>query len=182
MRLIISLLFLAAIAQDAHAQTSRPSIPVLVPSGSGWRFHGENFVLANDLALDRRTGKTWARCNYGQTWDRDLQSCAGTPKWLTQRQALAELQSSPDGWRLPSADELLSVIKGACPPLDPPQLRPVVFPGLLPRLYISTTRTQRGDRALAVDGCFADRPIDTSNEQVGHLLLVRDTAPAAGPK
>ena len=86
---------------------------------------------------------------------------------------MAELEGS-GGWRVPTAGELLAVLRGACPYLNQPQLRPIVFPGLMNRLYVSADRHPRSGRPLAVPGCFAERPIDTSQEQPGLLLLVRD--------
>ncbi len=174
MKRLASILFVVAMAPTALAQAIQPSIEVVPLNPSVG--HARYFEVNDGEAFDKRTGKTWMRCNHGQTWDTTAQGCSGSPLFLTQESAFAEPKVS-GGWRMPTADELLAVLRGACPYLNQPQLKPVVFPGLMNRFYVSSTKHARSGRPLAVNGCFAERPIDTSPEQQGLLLLVRDSAP-----
>ena len=146
---------------------------VLAP-GTQWSVHARNFVLFGDEALDKRTAKAWKRCSYGQSWDTNLRNCSGEGKLLTQAEAQQLVQGQLEGWRLPTAIELLSAIKDACPPFTRPELKPVIFPSLKQRFFLSAEKQTKTNRPLAVSGCFAERPIATGEQETGFLLLVRD--------
>jgi hypothetical protein len=115
--------------------------------------------LANGAVLDLETGLVWARCLLGQTWDD-----RGTPAdylddtcepdmnlplypWSAALQAAQTANSAPlylglEGWRVPSAKELASLVEPAC---TPPPWNPRVFGGSS-YCYWSSTPSGEGDR------------------------------------
>ncbi|MBS4097971.1 MAG: DUF1566 domain-containing protein [Sulfuricella sp.] len=70
-----------------------------------------NFVARSDgTVTDTRTGLMWMRCALGQTWDGT--ACAGEAKGCSWGEAMALRHSFAgyDDWRLPSIDELKSIV------------------------------------------------------------------------
>lgn len=63
---------------------------------------------------DTKTNLIWQRCNIGQTWDKNAQSCKGTSKILTWQTALSETNKLSNGNRLPNIKELQSIIEYKC--------------------------------------------------------------------
>ncbi len=90
--------------------------------------------------LDKETGLVWQRCSLGQTW-RDGQGCTGTVSAATWKQAVRE---AGRGWRLPTRDELLSLVSKACAP----SINPDAFPGLDP-LQLWYWSSEQTDKDLA---------------------------------
>ncbi len=87
--------------------------------------------------LDKESGLTWQRCSVGQTW-RDGQGCSGTVQELNWRDAGRQ---SGGGWRLPTREELETLVSKACSP----SINPDAFPNVDPvRLwYWSSSQTDR---------------------------------------
>lgn len=88
------------------AAGSTPSLPT------------NDFVLnENDgTASHKRTGLTWQRCSAGQSWNKQASRCDGDVKRLTYSEALRVEQGllnsdRTNRWRLPSREELLSIIE-----------------------------------------------------------------------
>ena len=81
----------------------------------------ERFLLRPDgTALDRQTGLSWQRCPLGTTLEDDrCIPIPGDPQTLTWNQAVAAARSLDEGpgfaghrdWRLPSQNELLSIVE-----------------------------------------------------------------------
>ena len=87
------------------------------------------YILKGGLAFDKKTKLTWQRCSVGQSWQ-DGKGCIGTVQGLTLLQA--ELLET-DGWRLPTIDELETLVDPSC---DHPAINQEVFPGMdVQRLY-----------------------------------------------
>ncbi len=84
-------------------------------------------VPQGEVVYDRKTDLTWQRCTYGQRWT-EGKGCAGESKRVTFDEAKA-LESA--GWRVPTLDELKSiVVKGVKPTIDAaafPDTPPVYF-------------------------------------------------------
>ncbi len=102
------------------------------------------FVLnADGTATDGTTGLTWKRCSEGQTWDGS--TCTGDAAHHDWREAMALGQQSDEGgWRLPTLDELASIVDKAC---SEPSVDPGVFPATPSGVFWSSTPDENGDYA-----------------------------------
>lgn len=81
------------------------------------------YLLRGGTVFDTRTQLTWQRCSVGQAWQ-DSKGCVGAVQGLTLLQAqLLE----KDGWRLPTIDELKSLVARNC---THPAINEQVFPGM----------------------------------------------------
>lgn len=68
------------------------------------------------LVRDVRTQLTWQRCSVGITWSA-AQGCAdGEPAMLNLEDARAAAHEAGTGWRLPTLDELGSLVIPGCTP------------------------------------------------------------------
>lgn len=87
--------------------------------------------------LDKQTGLTWQRCSLGQAWQ-DGEGCTGQVQEFTWAEARKQAGGA---WRLPTRDELSSLVSMACTP----SINPDAFPNLDPlRLwYWSGTQTDK---------------------------------------
>lgn len=88
------------------------------------------WVIDGPVAYDRKTALTWQRCSVGQTWQAPG-TCAGEAERVTFDEAL---KRQADGWRVPTLDELRSIlVRDRKPTIDL-----AIFPGALPVYYWST--------------------------------------------
>lgn len=87
--------------------------------------------------LDKETGLTWQRCSVGQTWQ-EGQGCTGAVEQFDWKDARRQ---AGRGWRLPTREELSTLISRACSP----SINPEAFPGVDPvnLWYWSSTQTDR---------------------------------------
>ena len=69
-----------------------------------YRLVGSDCSIVADLV----TGLEWQRCSVGQTWNASTQSCNGVSNGFTWDEALT--QTAPGGFRLPTIEELRSLI------------------------------------------------------------------------
>lgn len=75
----------------------------------------EEWELAGPLAYNPRTDLTWQRCAVGQSFD-GANACRGEAVRLSFDEALT---TGRDGWRMPTLDELRSlVVPGRVPTID----------------------------------------------------------------
>lgn len=65
---------------------------------------------------DTVTGLIWQRCSIGQVWDNQQQLCVGKPTVLSWQQALIQTKNLGNGYRLPTINELHSLIDKSCSP------------------------------------------------------------------
>ena len=86
---------------------------------------GSRFLLKGELAFDSKTKLTWQRCGFGQHYKDGR--CLGTLKLVTHTEAKQAALKAGKGWRVPSLDELASLIEKRC---LAPMLNQVVFPGV----------------------------------------------------
>lgn len=95
----VSITLALAIASGA-VQSSCPRVPT-----------SQRYVINGIEVTDRTTGLTWARCSAGQAWDG--KTCAGAARTFTRDEADAYVKGLA-GWRLPTTDELTSILERGC--------------------------------------------------------------------
>lgn len=83
------------------------------------------FVLSGEEAYDKRTHLTWARCSVGTRWHESHHQCTGSVMLLSPDEGRAYAQKLGRGWRVPSIDELASIIEPSC---REPAINTVIFP------------------------------------------------------
>jgi hypothetical protein len=144
------------------------------------------YVIAGATVYDKETGLTWARCSNGQQW-KEFNGCVGHPflftfdaaQDLVQRLKKGpllglDLDSKP-GWRLPTIDELRSLIVSArATGQEPPTIDAVAFPGMEDRHldYWSGTEAD-AKRGRAVN--FADGQVNEISRRTQYpLRMVRN--------
>jgi len=85
---------------------------------------------------DVTTGVTWLRCSVGQVWDPSVETCTGEIVKLNHEEiaiALTQAKEQLGGdWRLPSQEELMSLVCDNCPP---PKINSKYFPNLSSEAY-----------------------------------------------
>lgn len=89
----------------ANVATTTASNQNNTSSQSGGKRIDHYIVYNNGTAKDTKTGLTWQRCTYGETWNGS--GCSGTPKAMTWDEAM---QFNKNGWRLPTIDELGTIV------------------------------------------------------------------------
>lgn len=102
------------------------------------------YRLNGDVALDVQTGLSWRRCAEGQSWTG--KQCKGEPRamsmsdaksWVERlNQGPAPARSNAKGWRLPTQDELLTLIDPGC---SDPAVNLKAFPGTASRAFWTGT-------------------------------------------
>jgi len=74
----------------------------------------KRFQIAGDQLYDRKTDLTWQRCDFGQTWDESNGWCRGVKRHATAEALGEAARSDAPGWRVPTIDELSSMMEIAC--------------------------------------------------------------------
>ncbi|AHJ13571.1 Lcl C-terminal domain-containing protein [Sulfurospirillum multivorans] len=62
---------------------------------------------------DTKTGLIWSRCSLGQVWHKS-KGCVGDVELLRRNEAEERVRSLGTKWRLPSIDELLTLVEPRC--------------------------------------------------------------------
>jgi len=93
------------------------------------------FVVAGETVYDQTTKLTWMRCSYGQTW-RKGGGCDGDVQRMDWDTAMALRVPGDSAWRLPTKDELDSIVESSC---KKPAINEDVFPGTALMAYWSST-------------------------------------------
>lgn len=75
---------------------------------------GGRLVATGELAVDTASRLVWKRCPVGMTWSGDAAACLGEAKGLTQEEAHEAAAAAGPDWRLPSGEELETLISDAC--------------------------------------------------------------------
>src|SRR5690349_5394926 len=101
----------------------------------------DRYQIKRDAVYDKQRRLTWQRCSVGQTWDG--KSCLGAVDNLTWDDAWDAAAHAGKGWRVPTKDELLTLISRAC---HDPAVNDQAFPGMDPDnlLYWSGTQDSNG--------------------------------------
>jgi len=108
------------------------------------------YQIKGDSIYDKKTDLTWARCSVGQRWKGKL-GCVGIVKSFTFDDA--QVLGGEKGWRVPSADELASLIDyGRKTQNQPPMIDEVAFPDMNAQKMVYWTSTA----FEAADAYFVD--------------------------
>jgi hypothetical protein len=101
----------------------------------------DRYVVKPQTIYDKQRRLTWQRCSVGQTWDG--KSCLGPVDSLTWDDAWDAAFHAGAGWRVPTKEELLTLISQAC---HDPAVNEQAFPGMDPDnlLYWSGTQDSNG--------------------------------------
>ncbi len=132
-----------ALAECDSSQTSKPSSARLVVKGG--------------VVYDKKTDLTWMRCSQGQTWKDDL-GCVGVPKKFTHDSAN---EGWSNGWRMPSVDELKTIIAKNC---ENPSIDDEIFPDTPSEWY--HTRSKDGSGCWVVN--FGDGRVGGKGSNYGY--------------
>ena len=87
---------------------------------------------------DVRNGISWLRCSVGQTWNMHEQTCIGEIVKLNHEEIAIAIEQATEqlggNWRLPTLDELQSLVCEMC---EPPKIKQKYFPNVSPEAYWS---------------------------------------------
>jgi Protein of unknown function (DUF1566) len=122
----------------------------------GGALHAEPFYASKDgsMVLDKATNLVWQRCSVGQQWNGN--DCAGKASSFTMVQAK---RIAPEGWRLPTKDELLTLLWCSYPTKssascntasEKPRIDTLVFPDARDYVWTSTINDKVSDWAWMV--------------------------------
>ncbi|WP_277986282.1 DUF1566 domain-containing protein [Vibrio vulnificus] len=133
---------------------------------------------------DKETNLTWMRCSIGQTWDG--KTCTGRStrlEWYEAQQLKFEFAGS-NTWRLPTADELGSLVfcsQGYDPQGNGCQVRndqrPTIdiraFPNTLDSFYWSSSPVANSGYSASGVSFYSGLVIDQLKGLDGHVRMVR---------
>ncbi|WP_246237621.1 DUF1566 domain-containing protein [Caldichromatium japonicum] len=119
-----------------------------------------------------RTGLEWQRCALGQQWDAASKTCAGRPTVHTWKEAVKQAEQTGDGWRLPTGDELMTIVERCH---DGPAINPQVFPNTPGVLFWSSSVDTGGVGRVWAVSFFTGQPFRVGTAQNGRVRLVRGT-------
>jgi hypothetical protein len=112
LRSMLSFFLFSGLAVSAQAQNCDSNKPATAPLS---RFQADDI----GTITDKKTGNVWLRCPLGMKWEGG--SCAGISLKYTWREAvevIAELNAAKTAgrsdWRLPTIDELASIVEQRC--------------------------------------------------------------------
>ena len=101
------------------------------------------FFEEGRFVRDVRNNITWYRCTLGQVWNSDTKTCSGETVRLSQDESSIAVQQAEHQlggqWRLPTKDELESLI---CVECAPPKIRQKYFPNIEREAYWSGTKNR----------------------------------------
>ena len=157
-----------------NAQEAIPSAADACVAGMAETTPSNEFTPLEGGAVVRheRTTLEWQRCALGQRWDEEAKGCAGRPASHTWTKARKLESSLKDDWRLPTGEELLTIVEKC---RQGPAINPQVFPNTPSGLFWSSSvDTGALDRAWCVS-FFSGQHYRAGKSQSGHVRLVRGT-------
>jgi hypothetical protein len=125
---LLAVIVASLVIGSSAAQAICDASPTAKPSAS-------RFVIADETVYDRTTKLTWMRCSYGQT-SRKGGGCDGEVKPVDWDAAMALRVPGDRAWRLPTKDELDSIVEQDC---KKPAINEDVFPDTALMAYWTST-------------------------------------------
>lgn len=100
------------------------------------------YVIKDDTVYQKKTGLTWKRCSVGQQWNEQTAGCVGVAKMLVLD---AARQQGDGAWRLPTRDELASLIdQNRKLKKEKPTIDVVAFPDITKKSFTYWSSTPAG--------------------------------------
>ncbi len=132
-----------------------------------------DFTAIGDGSIVRHvpTGLEWQRCARGQEWNGS--ECTGAADIFTWREALIDA-GDQDGWRLPNAKELGSLVERCA---DAPAINQQVFPNAPGAAFFSATPAAVDPETAWVVHYLSGNDNPVGKHLVAHVRLVRDGGP-----
>lgn len=151
------------------------AIAMLITPHSAAAQYYERDHLVKDLAL----GIEWMRCSVGQRWDPEQEICWGEAVRLNHEEIAQVIEQANiqlgEGWRLPTLDELQSLVCTAC---EPPKINASVFPNTMSEPYWTGERNFMSPRNFwTVSFMTGDRYGRFFPDQRMMVRLARDNSP-----
>ncbi|QGU32585.1 DUF1566 domain-containing protein [Thermochromatium tepidum] len=168
------IVLLAPIAPWAQESAPIPAATDACLKGEVETTPSSEFVVLEGGAVVRheRTGLEWQRCALGQSWNAESNVCAGRPTSHTWTKAMQLAAKAQDGWRLPTGEELLTIVEKCH---DGPAINPQVFPNTPSALFWSSSIDTGGlERAWSVS-FFSGQSFRIGKSQNGRVRWVRGT-------
>ena len=135
----------------------------------------ERYKVSSDgqEVQDSKTGLTWRRCAEGMSWNG--KACAGKPAKFSYVNAQKYVAAqAPALWRLPTRDELLSLV-------DKTRKKPAIdgnaFPNTPPTLFWATRAESQDNLNAWIVDFSRGHVFGNNGTKAPHLRLVRATAP-----
>ena len=140
-------------------------------------FKTSTLIAKEGEVVDKKSGLIWRRCSLGQEWQKG-KGCVGEIELLKRKEAEERANSLGKGWRIPSIDELLTLVDERCK-------SPVINTSLFGKPhdtgeganYISTSISLEGDEVMPTlfyTINFLDGSVDAHTKgYMGAVLLVR---------
>jgi hypothetical protein len=134
------------------------------------------FVVSGNEVYDRKTDRTWQRCNYGQTWDESNSWCKGIAKQLTVQAAIDDVAKNASGWRLPDLGELLSMLEAGCATYRSKDGPPLIFVEVKANTFYLTTSPHGNADNNMTGECFGSTTTSAglSRKYVSIVRVVRE--------
>lgn len=167
MKLSYLLLMLGLVTNQVYAQECAQ------PSGKPRKSLTQDFDLSvPNVATHKRYRLMWMRCAVGQSWQSG--HCIGTAKSLSYAEALAVADTTIalgyNDWRVPSQEELVSIVEQGC---TEPAINQTVFPDT-PASWFWTSSSMPGRSGYALGVHYGEGFADYYYKQSGlQLRLVR---------
>lgn len=132
------------------------------------------FTTLGDGSVVRheRTTLEWQRCAVGQSWDGERGLCNGRPRTYNWDQASKLAARAQDGWRLPKARELLSIVESCH---QAPAINPQVFPNTPGVLFWTGSLDTGGIDRIWCVSFFGGSYYRAGKTQNARVRLVRGT-------
>jgi len=126
----------------------------------------ERYVAKSGEIFDTKTNLTWQRCSAGQHWGESVATCVGNVKLYNFDEAQ---KLSHDAWRLPTKDELATLIDPAREGKQKPVVDTAAFPNMDVQKLAYWSNTPTNDNSPYPWAIFFD-----FGDLYGHYIVPSD--------